>query len=232
VETSKDILTELLDVAPFLGKAGMSRVPYAVPKGYFADFTDILLRRIRIEMEVISEPQAGQEIADLSPLLAGLQKNNPYKLPEGYFESRQINIPSSGKNPAVPIFERGQAKEVPIISIESQPRRVFNFSRVLKYAVAACLVAMLGTTLFNISTHIESDPILGLAVVSDQDMANYLDSDDIHWTPGLSSATESTTDIASVDLNDNDIRDLLSNVPDDELEQYSALLPEEKGTVN
>jgi hypothetical protein len=209
VETSKDILTELLDVAPFLGKAGMSRVPYSIPKGYFADFTDILLRRIRIEMEVISEPQAGQEIADLSPLLAGLQKNNPYKLPEGYFESRQINIPSSGKNPAVPIFERGQAKEVPIISIESQPRRVFN-----------------------ISTHIESDPILGLAVVSDQDMANYLDSDDIHWTPGLSSATESTTDIASVDLNDNDIRDLLSNVPDDELEQYSALLPEEKGTVN
>ena len=102
----------------------------------------------------------------------------------------------------------------------------------MKYAVAACLVAMLGTTLFNISTHIESDPILGLAVVSDQDMANYLDSDDIHWTPGLSSATESTTDIASVDLNDNDIRDLLSNVPDDELEQYSALLPEEKGTVN
>jgi hypothetical protein len=38
--------------------------------------------------------------------------------------------------------------------------------------------------------------------------------------------------MASVDLNDNDIHDLLTNVPDDELEQYSALLPKEKGTVN
>jgi len=143
----------------------MSRVPYAVPKGYFTDFTDILLRRIRIETEVNSEPQAGQEIADISPLLAGLKNKNPYKLPEGYFESRKINISSSGKNPAVPISESTQATGVPVISIGSQSSRVFNFSRVLKYAVAACLMAMLGTTLFNISTHIESDPILGLNVV-------------------------------------------------------------------
>ncbi len=102
---------------------------------------------------------------------------------------------------------------------------VFNL-KFVKYAVAACIVALLGIALFNLTYHKNTDPIKDLATVSDQDMANYLDSDDIHWTPGISTSS------ASVDFNENDVHDLLSTVTDDELEQYSAALPEEKRNVN
>ena len=73
-----------------------------------------------------------------------------------------------------------------------------------------------------------TDPINGLTTVSDQDMANYLDADDIHWTPGISSSSET----ASVEFSDNDIHELFSNVSDDELEQYVPSLPLNKGTEN
>ena len=56
---------------------------------------------------------------------------------------------------------------------------------------------------------------MGLTTVSDQDMANYLDADDIHWTPGIR-----FLETASVEFTDNDIHELFSNVPDEELEQY------------
>ncbi len=100
----------------------------------------------------------------------------------------------------------------------------------MKYAVAACFVALVGLSLFNLTYHHNktTDPINGLMTVSDQDMANYLDADDIHWTPGINTSSET----ASVELSDNDIHELFSNVSDDELEQYIPSLPLEKGTVN
>jgi hypothetical protein len=210
MESSEEILTELLEIAPFLGRAGISRDSYTVPAGFFEDFSEILMNRIHLETDVFLEPDARQELSGISPLLAGLQTKNPYKLPEGYFESWKATIP--------------QSKSVPTKLVAFGTR-----SRVIRFAVAACIVAFLGTTVFYLTYHRNiTDPLSSLANVSDQDMANFLDSDDIHWTPGITSATE----MASVDLNDNDIHDLLTNVPDDELEQYSALLPKEKGTVN
>jgi hypothetical protein len=71
------------------------------------------------------------------------------------------------------------------------------------------------------------DPINALTAISDQDMANYLNDDDIHWTPGVSSSTET----ASADFSDIEIHELLSSVPDNELQQYSSL-PEQKRSVN
>jgi hypothetical protein len=210
METPKNIIiAELNEIAPFLGRIAFSKTPYVMPAGYFDGFTEILMQRIRLETGLVSENSTGQEIAKISPLLAGLQKKNPYNLPTGYFETWKAQIPESEKMPAKLI-------------------KMSMRSRVMRYAAVACIVALLGIAVFTISNHRKmTDPITDLANVSDQDMANYLDSDDIHWTPGISSA-----EIALVAFNDNDIHDLLSSVPDDELEQYSALLPEDKGTVN
>jgi hypothetical protein len=245
MEPTNEILRELQEIAPFLGKEAFSRIPYGVPSGYFRDFPQMLMYRIQVETAVYQEPLSGQEnaeispleeIAGISPLLASLQNKNTYQAPAGYLESWKVKFPESESVTSVPFFETASTTEAPVISMGTQTdffsslqnNRAFNFSKVLKYAVAACLVAMLGTTVFNISTHNELDPLLGLTTVSDQDMANYLDSDDIHWTPGITSSSET----ASVEFNDNDIHELLSSVPDDELEQYYPALPEEKGTVN
>ena len=180
-----------------------------------------------METAGISEPLPEQEISEISPLLAGLQKKNPYGLPKGYFELLKPNIPGSEKAPSKLV---AVATAVPALakSTRSRPKRVgFTPLRIVRYAAAACIIALLGVAAFNITFHRNiADPIQGSATVSEQDMANYLDSDDIHWTPGIN------TETASVDFSDNDIHELLSSVPDDELEQYSNTLPEDKGTVN
>jgi hypothetical protein len=101
--------------------------------------------------------------------------------------------------------------------------------RMIRYAAAACIAGLIGITVFNLVNHPPvTDPITSLNSVSDQDMANYLDADDIHWTPGIASSTKT----ASVEFNDNDIHELLSSVPDDELEQYFPELPGQKRTIN
>lgn len=207
MQRKTEILTELQEIAPILGNNETFRVPYAVPAGYFMDFVEILKLRIRLETSGFSET-ATEEIHSISPLLAGLQKKNPFQAPIGFFESLPVKIPEVTK---------------PRARIISMPVRV------IRYAAAACITALIGITAFNITFHRNIlDPIVGLKMVSDQDMANFLDADDIHWTPGITTQHET----ASVDFSDNDIHDLLSNVPDDELEQYAPSLPVQKGNVN
>jgi hypothetical protein len=219
MENSKEILTELQEIAPNLGKTPISRVPYSVPNGFFEGFAEGLMNRIHREAAAFSEYDAGQqnaevspllEIEEISPLLAGLKNKNTYQVPTGYFESLKANITGT---------------ESKLITVKTKQAPVFNL-KFVKYAVAACLVVLLGTAVFNLTYHKITDPIKDLANVSEQDMANYLDSDDIHWTPGIATSS------ASIDFSENDVHDLLSTVTDDELEQYSATLPEEKRNVN
>lgn len=219
METSREILTELQEIAPNLGKGAISRIPYAVPNGFFEGFAESLMNRIRMGETGLSESDGGQqnaevspliEIAEISPLLAGLKKKNTYQVPVGYFEGLNLETSISEQKTS-----EKKARKAPVITL-----------KFVKYAVAACIVALLGTAVFNLTYHKISDPIKDLSTVSDQDMANYLDSDDIHWTPGVSTSS------ASVDFSENDVHDLLSTVTDDELEQYSATLSEDKHNVN
>lgn len=219
METPKEILTELQEIAPHLGKEGIFRVPYKVPVGFFEGFAENLMNRLHVETAEFSESNAGQQIAEvsslqeileISPLLAGLKNKNPYQVPVGFFEELKADIPK---------------RETKLVAIKSKPAPVFTLKTV-RYAVAACLVALLGTAIFNLTYHKTTDPIKDLTTVSDQDIANYLDSDDIHWTPGIYSSS------ASTDFSESDIHDLLSGVPDEELEQYSSSLPDDKRNVN
>jgi hypothetical protein len=226
MERPNEILTELQEIAPFLGKT-VSRAPYAVPAGYFGDFPDILLSRIRFETDKYSELRPGQEMSEISPLLAGLQKKNPYRLPEGYFESWKAKIPEFESGAPKLVLTASAEYDQPISKPSPTKRVGFSTLRVIRYAAAACIVALLGTAIFNLTYHRNmTDPLQGLTAVSEQDMANYLDSDDIHWTPGIN------TETASADFSDNDVHELLSTVPDDELVQYSSTLTDDKGTVN
>ena len=55
MESTNEILTEVLEIAPFLGKAGVLKDPYVIPAGYFEDFADILMYRIRFEADGFGE---------------------------------------------------------------------------------------------------------------------------------------------------------------------------------
>ena len=221
MERSDKILTELLEIAPLLGRAGVLRTPYVIPTGYFEDFADILMYRIRFEADGFDEVKfesASEEIAKISPLLAELKYKNPYGVPAEYFKGLDTKIQVTENVPpklvAIPQSDKTRKISIPM--------------RIVRYAAAACIVGLIGITTFNLTHHQIFDPINGLTAVSDQDMVNFLDLDDVHWTPDNTSALETST----VNLSDNDIHDLLSSVTDVELEQYSLLLPEQKPSVN
>jgi hypothetical protein len=202
MERPSAIETELSGIAPVLGKQRTTALPYRVPEGYFGEFPENLLRMIR----EIEDPE--EEIRAISPLLAGLDRKDPYKVPDGYFhELKPRKDALSG------------AKIIPL-----HPIRL-----VLRYAAAAFITGLIATTVFFSLRQNSSDPLNGLAGISDQEMANYLENHDIHWVPGTSVSASPT---ASVDFDDNDISALLSNVSDAELEQYFPDLPGGQRTTN
>ena len=221
MKSSNEILTELLEITPFFFFFGIASSPYTVPWGYFEDFADILMYRIRFEAAGFGEIKkisATDEISQISPLLAGLKNKNPYQVPSGFFENadKTIQIPEN--------IERN----LNAVTGSYKPGKISIPMRIVRYAAAACILGMLGIATFNITHRQILDPINGLTKVSDQDMANFLDIDDVHWTPDNSSDLQKST----VNLSDADIHDLLGSVPDVELEQYSLLLPEQKPSVN
>jgi hypothetical protein len=222
MDTRTQILTELQEIAPHLGSQGIFQVPYAVPAGYFADFTEILMNRIRFETVGLGEPataiSSGDEISEISPLLASLKNKNTYQVPTGYFQSL---------NPKIPVPQNIPSK-LAAISGSNRTKKISVPMRIVRFAAAACIVGLIGVVSFNLTHRLKIDPINSLTGISDQDMANFLDAADVHWTPDNSSASET----ASADFNDNEIHELLSGVPDVELEQYSQALPEEKRAVN
>jgi hypothetical protein len=231
MEISQEILTELEEIAPGIKKIGRLGTPYAIPGGFFEDFAKILMYRINFEESPYIEPDPLMETAGISSLLAGLQKINPYQIPEGYFENTITKIPSFENSGPKLVKMDTNAPASDFLPVQEDIRRIKTgrisaLSRISKYAVAASLVALLGIAIYNVTNRNLPDPLHGLTTVSDQDMANYLDADDIHWTPGPAPET------ASVEYSDNDIHTLFSNISDVELEQYHPELPFEKGKAN
>jgi hypothetical protein len=228
---SQEILTELEEIAPGIKKMGRLETPYALPEGFFDDFAEILLDRINFEESVPVESDPLLEMIEISPLLAGFQKINPYQIPEGYFENSIAKIPvlEKGGMKSVEIETNSSTSDSPSVQGDTSGRKtgkISLLSRISRFAVAACLTGLLGITIFNVTNRDLPDPLHGLTTVSDQDMANYLDADDIHWNPGPSPET------ASIEYTENDIHTLFSNVSDVELEQYHPELPFEKGKAN
>ncbi len=107
--TSKnDILIELEGIAPLLS-AEKHQVPYQVPGEYFTLFADVMLDNIHQTNQSFSVPdgffegfatqmiqkvrsqEVQEELNQLAPILNDIPKKMPYFLPEGYFESFEVN---------------------------------------------------------------------------------------------------------------------------------------------
>jgi len=155
--TQRDnILQELIE----LGSTSLNVNPqniYVVPNGYFEEFADQMLDRIKSPllnetkqnpytipvgyfdgleerlMQAIRESAdyqtAKEELETISPFLNGLKKETPYKIPQGYFE----NLAAENK------------PTTKVISITH--RRWF------KYAAAAVIVGIVTTLAFMLSNN-------------------------------------------------------------------------------
>jgi hypothetical protein len=86
--TQRDnILQELNDLGSTLGNH-QDLNSYQVPDGYFADFPEYMLKRIK----ALEADNAAEELNYLSLFLSSYPKTNPYSVPSDYFENADARI--------------------------------------------------------------------------------------------------------------------------------------------
>ncbi|HTQ29266.1 MAG TPA: hypothetical protein VMI35_14105 [Puia sp.] len=192
---------ELQALSPLLGGIG-KKTPFSLPAGYFNELSGNLVAGMQA-VDFVRD-----ELEDGSALLTDLKEKNPYTVPAGYFEQ----LPGQ-------ILQRVQPDQQPAKVVTMKPRRMW-----LRYAAAAMLAGLVvaGSLLYvNRAKPGVEDPAAGLVKVSDQEILNYMETDANPFTG--SAAVNSGTTVASIDdLSDNDIRDMMSDVSDKELEQYAS----------
>lgn len=141
-----NIQSELNEIAPVLA-AQTRMMPYAVPVGYFDHVADMIVDKVLLldgseqdtatSMQVpegyfdqlpqvilgrIKAQEGAFELESVAPVLAGLEKQNPYRVPTGYFE--QLD----------PLAFRHTA------TAASRPIRLFSGKTMLRVAAAVILL--------------------------------------------------------------------------------------------
>ncbi|HEY4285478.1 MAG TPA: hypothetical protein VGN00_00145 [Puia sp.] len=225
---SDDPSRELAQLSPFL--SGISRkLPYHAPEGYF------------------------EELSPIMAPLAEVREKPLYAVPEGYFEGLAGEILSKlsaqkVKEP-VRIVSEGPGSPAPVISMNRKSPMSLGQRSLWKYSAAA-VVAGLIFTIGWLRMHTPANPphhpvqvadvTSNLVKISDQDLQNFLDDQDVQVIGDGNSADDNTADdnsrtaagpmnsTATLDITDSDVKSLLGDVPDGELKSYM----EEHGGAN
>lgn len=211
---------------------------YQVPAGYFDQLSDTILNKVR----ALDKGSVTEELEALSPLLSGLNKKLPFSIPEGYFNELPANVTDAAKaielvnvelenlSPMMNSLKGVNVYEVPSTYFESlpeilvqkakqqQPAKMVSMTftrRVMQYAVAAVmtgLIIMGGWKFFNTQ---ESPTELSIASISETEIIQYLESNGDNVEPVLTTTTEE-----SIDLSADDMKEMLADISDEELQLY------------
>ncbi|MCF6401379.1 hypothetical protein L3C95_00750 [Chitinophaga filiformis] len=145
--------------------AGMPKVfPMSAPAGYFDQLDAVIMARIAATegtTATASATDVREELEALSPLLASMPKTMPLSVPPGYFDQLSTTIAGISTSVHTPVIRR------------------MNTRRYMRWAVAACFVALASvSTLFFIRDKYHDNNVLEntLANVTDQEIMEYLQS--------------------------------------------------------
>lgn len=197
-------LDELTILSPLLSRID-KKMPFGVPEGYFSSLPAV----------ATATAKEGEYL--LSPLMTGLKNKPTYQAPEGYFNTLTASIlekaqQKTGKQEEAPVLQPAAAK---IISFDRSRNLKRNW---WKYAAAAVMTGLILTggwlKLHNTPSNPPVDIAKSLSNVSDSEIQNYLDNQNLPLSDELANST------ASLDISDNDIKSLLGDIPDGELKQY------------
>ncbi|MGN6293643.1 MAG: hypothetical protein ACTHMV_12940 [Chitinophagaceae bacterium] len=223
---------------------------YQVPEGYFESLASHILQRIKA-MEAVTPDE---ELAHLSPLLAGISRQSPYTVQADYFTSldpsiafyegmsaeeelEQISPLLGGLSKQHPFtvpegyFENPplpvieEKKEAPVVRMA--PRKWF------KYAIAASITAIvaLGAVLWlnqQSAPGINKQPYAwvekNMKKVSTEDISKFVDLAD-DTAPDIAK-TSASADIKNLlkNVSDKEIQDFLKDVPADETDEDDIFL--------
>lgn len=206
--------------------------PYSVPEGYFEGLAGSILSRIKTGSPEVSP---ATEIAELSPLLAGLSREMPYAVPGNYFSSTIDGLSILVREDETPAVLKYIGKElpyeVPYDYFEELPsvilKKVTNRGRVVPmirrkwmHLAAAALVAgiitLSGISYFNKPSVDPNAPIAQqLKNVSTKELDEFINN-----TTVTTEARARTTEVKHLlqDVSVNDLEAFLEEVPTEEEE--------------
>jgi hypothetical protein len=241
MEERNEISVELSALSALVG--GISRqTPYGVPDGYFGELPAVVMSRIAsrsksftyqvpngyfdsFATQVLARIKAGSvEEEELSPVFSRISRVMPYQVPEGYFDELSPVL-TVAQDRATYQAPEGYFAELPKSILEKVAAPVTG-GKVLKgnwwkyssvAAIAACFLLIFSWPQAD-TKHTEGvmtpDVAQALQKVSDQEMQAYLDDQhSILAEPG-------NTSTATLDMNEGEVKSLLGEVPDDDLQQY------------
>jgi hypothetical protein len=233
---------EEVTLSPALQQANNN--PYQVPQGYFENLPATILSRVK----ATAADNATDELEVLSPLLSQIGKQMPFSTPAGYFDELGENAVAGAQaiefvngelenlSPLMKGLNRMQVYEVPAGYFEQlpgqvlkavkaqQPARVVSISatrRVLRYAAAAVAAGLIITAgwLYLGGNKIIEKPggafVYQLDSISDEMLEKYLENQ----TPAPAETAVAATTAAD-EIEASDMKDMLADVTDEDLQQY------------
>jgi len=225
----QDELNELNSQLPGEGQ-GKS---YSVPQGYFENFAATVMAKIR---ENEGTDSASAEIAGLSPLLAGLSRTTPYSVPDGYFDQNLQSLSAftneNEESLVLSFIEKEMPYEVPRGYFANFPDTVLEklnggdtkvvpiirrrWMHIAAAAVVAGIITLSGLAYFKSGTTVKDTAAVEIKKASTEDLNTFIKSTDINLLD------ENTTA-----QNSNDVKQLLKDVSDKELEAFLDQVPAE-----
>ena len=215
--------------------------PYAVPSGYFESLAEAVLAKIkRQNLSPVSE------IAELSPLLAGLSKKMPFSIPDDYFQTSIENLPLAAfeneESAMLSFIGKEMPYDVPAGYFENLPvqllskvagtnAKVVPFRRkVVRLMAAAVVIGVMavagifyftkgGTDTNNNTT--PTDVAVELKKVSTEELDEFIKSADINLT-------DETTQVTAKNTMKPKEAKIFRDVTDEELKAFLEQLPVEE----
>lgn len=196
---------ELESLSPLLSSLDKT-IPFTIPDGYFEDLSGNVVSGMKA-VDFVNE-----ELENLSPLMHSLRSENVYQVPAGYFDALPANILKRTK--------------------EQKPSKVVSMTfgqRAMRYAAAAVVMGVVITAaiLFmskqntsltpgavaQLEEKIQSETQSKLKGLSDDELLNFIENQTSILPDILNFAPPD-------DIDDEDVRSMLADIPDAELEQY------------
>jgi len=173
--------------------------PFSVPQDYFDSFPNRLMENILTEA-------SEQDLMELSPFLKSLQHENPYTLPEGYFNNVKVDVTRN---------------QTPVVGM-------FKLTSWAKYAAAACLLGIMAAVFFVTNTEngkqvaaVSKEPETFHNKVSQDAIALYLEEmDNLTAAETIENEPVDASSNLLVDLNSETIKEILQEIPDKYISLY------------
>ncbi|HEU0110531.1 MAG TPA: hypothetical protein VFQ73_06615 [Flavisolibacter sp.] len=207
--------------------------PFSVPEGYFDGLATSIMAKIKGQGEL----SACEEIASLSPLIAGIPRTMPYAIPEHYFQAVIDELPVFIRDEdslVLSFIDKTMPYQVPLGYFSNLPEQVLSklhdskpkvvhlgARKWMRYAVAAMVTGIIAFSgyfyLNQKNNRLDADRPLAhqLKNVSTKELDEFIKTTDI------SSASMETARVTS----SPEVEKLLTGVTDTELEAFLMQVP-------